>query len=80
MSGRHAAPFIPDVFARFRAQALGAPDAAAELGLSRRRFYALYADDLAACAQRAQRLWQPGLSGGNQCPARTPSMAKAWAA
>jgi len=52
--------------ARFRAQSLGAADAAAELGLSRSRFYTLYADYLAACARRSQRQWQPGLSGGNQ--------------
>jgi len=63
---RHAAPFIRDVLARFRARTLAAVDAGAELGLSRSRFYVLYADYLAACAQRRQRQWQPGLSGGNQ--------------
>ena len=52
--------------ARFRAQSLAVADAAAELGLSRSRFYVLFADYLAACAQRRQRQWLPGISGGDQ--------------
>ena len=66
MGRRHAAPFIRDVLARFRAQSLPAADAAAELGISRSRFYVLCAGHLAACARRRQRQWQPGLSGGDQ--------------
>jgi hypothetical protein len=68
LRGRHAAPFIRDVLARFRRQALPASEAASELGLSRSRFYALYGDYLRACAQRTQRHWQPGSSGGNRFP------------
>ena len=52
--------------ARFRAQSLAVADAAAELGLSHSRFYVLFADYLAACAQRRQRQWLPGISGGDQ--------------
>jgi len=69
LGSRHAAPFIRDVLARFRRQAIAAADAAAELGVSRSRFYVLYASYLAVCAQRLQHHWQPGLSGGDQRPA-----------
>lgn len=55
--------------ARFRRQSLSAADATAELDLSRSRFYSLYADYLRACAQRRQRSWQPGSSGGAHHPA-----------
>ena len=51
--------------ARFRRQSLSASEAASELGLSRSRFYVLYSSYLAACAQRLQRSWAPGSSGGN---------------
>ena len=54
--------------ARFRNELLSARDAIGELGLSRSRFYVLYADYLRACAQRRQRFWQPGHSGGNHRP------------
>lgn len=67
--GRHAAPFIRDVMARFRKELISAPDAQAELSLSRSRFYVLYGDYLKACAQRKQRSWAPGGSGGNHHPA-----------
>ena len=40
--------------ARFRSGLLSVVDATGELGLSRRRFYVLYADFLCACAQRRQ--------------------------
>jgi hypothetical protein len=51
--------------ARFRRELLSPIEAISELALSRSRFYALYADFLRACAERRQRSWQPGLSGGN---------------
>lgn len=66
MRGRHAAPFIRDVLARFRGRALPAREAASELGLSRSRFYWLYTAYLRACAARNQRHWQPRTSGGNR--------------
>lgn len=74
MSSRHAAPFIRDVLARFRTQTIAATDAAAELGVSRSRFYVLYASYLALCASRHQHQWLPGLSGGNQCPPWPPAV------
>ena len=55
--------------ARFRKGLLSAVDATGELHLSRSRFYVLYADFLRACAQRRQRSWVPGSSGGNHHPA-----------
>src|SRR5205823_6880682 len=57
------------VMARFRQELLSTTDAISELGLSRSRFYVLYADYLRACAQRRQRSWTPGHSGGNHHPA-----------
>jgi hypothetical protein len=54
--------------ARFRRALLSATDATRELNLSRSRFYALYTDYLRACAERRQRSWQPGHSGGNHHP------------
>jgi hypothetical protein len=54
--------------ARFRRELLSAADATSELNLSRSRFYALYADYLRACAERRQRSWQPGHSGGDHHP------------
>jgi hypothetical protein len=51
--------------ARFRRQLLSPIEAISELALSRSRFYVLYADFLRACAERRQRSWQPGRSGGN---------------
>jgi hypothetical protein len=65
LQGRHAAPFVRDVMARFRRELISAAEAVGELGLSRSRFYVLYADYLRACAERRQRSWQPGSSGGN---------------
>jgi hypothetical protein len=63
--GRHAAPFVRDVFQRFRRELISAEEARHELELSRSRFYVLYADYLRACAQRRQRTWAPGCSGGD---------------
>lgn len=51
--------------ARFRRGLLSPAEAVTELALSRSRFYTLYADYLRACAQRRQRCWVPGCSGGN---------------
>ena len=51
--------------ARFRRDLLSTADAISELDLSRSRFYVLYADYLRTCAERRQRSWQPGHSGGN---------------
>lgn len=51
--------------ARFRKDLISARDAQAELGLGRSRFYVLYSDYLKACAERTQRSWAPGQSGGN---------------
>jgi len=48
LSGRHAPPFIRDVMAGFRKGHLSTTDAIGELGLSRSRFYVLYADYLRA--------------------------------
>lgn len=54
-----------DVLARFQRQLLSAAEACAELGLSRSRFYGLYADYVRAEAQHQAHAWQPGASGGN---------------
>jgi hypothetical protein len=62
---RLAPPFIREVFASFRCGELSGVLAAAELGLSRSRFYELYADYLRACAHRRARHWTPGISGGD---------------
>jgi hypothetical protein len=60
--------------ARFRSGLLSARDATGELGLSRSRFYVLYTDFLRACAQRRQRSWEPGSSGGCRHPAWSPDV------
>ena len=60
---------IRDVMVRFRQGDLSTTDAIGELGLSRSRFYVLYADYLRSCARRCQRSWAPGHSGGNHHPA-----------
>jgi hypothetical protein len=60
--------------ARFRKGLLSAADATGELHLSRSRFYVLYADYQRACAQRQQRSWTPGSSGGNHHPAWSPEV------
>ncbi len=52
--------------ARFRAGQLKAPEGAAELGLSTRRFYKLYSSYLSAVGQRRADRWSPGTSGGNR--------------
>ncbi len=66
---RVAAPFVSHVLDNYRRELLSASDAAEELQISRSRFYQLYSDYLRACAQRKAQSWQPGLSGGDHCPA-----------
>ena len=65
---RLAAPLIRHVFARFRERQLDADQAAQRLGLSRSRFYELFADYLQACARHQQGFWTPGVSGGDHAP------------
>jgi hypothetical protein len=56
------------VLAAFRAEELKAQAAASRLGLSRARFYKLYADYLAVCAHHEQSTWTPSVSGGDHAP------------
>lgn len=53
------------MLAAFRAEELKTQAAAGRLGLSRARFYKLYADYLAACARRQEATWTPSVSGGD---------------
>jgi hypothetical protein len=62
------------VLAAFRAEELKAPIAASRLGLSRARFYRLYADYLAACAYHQQGSWAPSVSGGDHAPVWPPEV------
>lgn len=57
------------MLAAFRAEELKAQTAAGRLGLSRARFYKLYADYLAACAHHQEAIWTPSVSGGDHAPA-----------
>ncbi len=52
--------------ARFRAREIRAPEGAAELSLSTRRFYKLYSSYLQAVGQRTSERWAPGVSGGDR--------------
>jgi len=52
--------------ARFRAGEIKAPEGAAELNLSRGRFYKLYSSYLKALGQRKAERWTPKTSGGNR--------------
>jgi len=52
--------------AKFRAREIKAPQGAAELSLSTRRFYKLYTSYLKAVAQHKAERWSPGTSGGNR--------------
>ncbi len=74
MIHRLAAPLIRQVLADFRAEKLQAEPAAARLGLSRARFYKLYTDYLAACAEHRESIWLPGVSGGDHAPAWPPAV------
>jgi hypothetical protein len=60
--------------AAFRAEKLKAQPAADRLGLSRARFYKLYADYLDACAYRREFIWTPGISGGDHAPDWPPEV------
>ena len=51
---------------QFRAHALDAREAAAQLGIGVRRFYDLWRDYLLAVSRRQQPRWAPGCSGGNR--------------
>jgi hypothetical protein len=62
------------VLAAFRAEELKSSTAAGRLGLSRARFYKLYADYLAACAHHQQAIWTPRLSGGDHAPQWPPAV------
>jgi hypothetical protein len=66
---RCAPPLIRHVFAQFRSGAFKADHACDQLGLSKSRFYELYADYLRACARRQEGDWQPGVSGGDHAAA-----------
>ena len=57
------------MLAAFRAEELKPQTAAGRLGLSRARFYKLYADYLAACAHRQEATWTPSVSGGDHAQA-----------
>lgn len=65
---RLCAPLIREVCKQFRAQALKAPEAAEQLGISKRRFYQLYAEYLRAVSERKAHCWSPGRSGGDHRP------------
>ena len=66
MIHRHAARFIRHLLQQFRAGAISAAAAAAELEISLRRFYGLWHSYLQAVARRRAHRWQPGVSGGNR--------------
>lgn len=53
----------------FRQQLLTAAQAAAQLDLSRSRFYSLSTDYLRAYARKKARVWVPGISGGDHAMA-----------
>lgn len=79
MIHRLAAPFIRHVLSQFRRQALSASQAATELGISRSRFYQLWADYLRAVARRQAHRWAPCPSGGNRrkpWPAAVPKLLR----
>ncbi|MDQ3273177.1 MAG: hypothetical protein M3Q12_13585 [Pseudomonadota bacterium] len=65
---RCAPPLIRHVFAEFRSGTLNAAEARQQLGLSKSRFYDLYADYLRACALHKQDQWLAGTSGGDHAP------------
>ena len=65
---RCSSPIIRHLLASFRAGQLDAQAVAVELGLSRSRFYKLYAQYLQACAHGQADTWIPGRSGGDHHP------------
>lgn len=62
------------MLATFRAEEIKAPSAAERLGLSRARFYKLYARYLGACAHHQELLWTPSVSGGDHAAAWPPEV------
>lgn len=58
-------PLIRHVLATFRGEEIKVQSAAERLGLSRARFYKLYADYLAACTHHRESIWTPHVSGGD---------------
>jgi hypothetical protein len=62
---RHAPSFIRDVLEVFTQFTLKAAQAADQLGISRSRLYALSTAYLRARAQKTERFWIPGTSGGD---------------
>ena len=62
------------MLAAFRAEELKTQTAASRLGLSRARFYKLYADYLAACAHHQLSTWTPSVSGGDHAPEWPPEV------
>jgi hypothetical protein len=66
---RHPSPFIRHVFKAFRQRTLTAIQAAAELGISRSRFYVLFSRYLFVCARSKAHSWSPGSSGGDHSTA-----------
>jgi hypothetical protein len=68
LSHRLGAPLIREVLASFRRAEVSATVAAQTLGLSRARFYEVYADYLRAAAPHRQTSWSPGTSGGDHAP------------
>ena len=69
LTKRTPAPFVRHILAQFRTEKLSAQAAALELGLSRSRFYKLYAHYLSACAKGLAQSWLPKSSGGDHHPA-----------
>ena len=66
---RHAPSFIRHVLDAFRQHTLSAAQAAAQLGLSPSRLYALATAYNTARALPPRPLWTPGASGGDHAPA-----------
>jgi len=73
---RHAPSFIRHVLERFRQHSLNAALAAAELGLSRSRLYALATAYNSARARKQPPLWTPGASGGDHTTAWPPPVVE----
>ena len=65
---RLPAPLIRHLLHSYRIRQICARATAAELGLTRSRFYELYADYLHACANGHADTWTPGCSGGDHHP------------
>jgi len=65
ISNRHAPSLIRHVLSCFWENSLTATEAAAQLGISRSRLYALSTDYLQARARQKKNLWMPGTSGGD---------------